>query len=95
MRGFVEQHVEVFALSVGAHDAAAGDMLLEGFGAAADFAVDDVVGVRDAGGDCAADEVFADEVDYAGYFADLGRVSVRMEWEEGSGDTSGMLAAGL
>ncbi len=47
-------------------------MLLEGFGAAADFAVDDVVRVRDAGGDGAADEVFADVVDYVGYFADLG-----------------------
>jgi len=54
-------------------------MLLEGFGRAADFAIDNVVRVRDAGGDGAADEVFANEVDYAGYFADLGSVSVGME----------------
>jgi len=72
-------------------------MLLEGFGGAADFAVDDVIGVRDAGGDCAADEVFADEVDYAGYFADLGGgVSEDGGGKgEGVGGTSGMLAAGL
>lgn len=73
VRRFVEHHVEVLPLLVGACDFPAGDMFLEGVGGGADFAVDDVVGEGLACFDRAADEVLADVVDYAGYFADLER----------------------
>lgn len=67
----VESDVEVLSLLAGAGDFSVGHMVLEGFGAAADFAVDDVVFVAGAGGDGAREGVLADVVHYAGDFADL------------------------
>lgn len=72
MRALVEGHVEVFALLRGAGDAPADDGILECGGGRADFAVDDGVFVGGAGGDGAVEGVFAQVVDYAGDFADLG-----------------------
>jgi len=72
VRALVEGHVEVFALLRGAGDAPADDGILEGGGGCTDFAVDDGVFVGGAGGDGAVEGVFAQVVDYAGHFADLG-----------------------
>ena len=72
MRALVEGHVEVLALLRCAGDAPADDGILEGGSRRADFAVDNGVFVGDAGGDGAVEGVFAQVVDYAGDFADLG-----------------------
>ena len=72
MGRLVEGDVEVLSLLIRAGDCAACDVFLEGIAAAADFAVDDGVFVGGAGGDGAVEGVFAQVVDYAGDFADLG-----------------------
>lgn len=71
MRRPVEREVEVLALLAGARDRASGDGGLEGCGARADFAVDDWVIVRGAGGYGAVQGVAAEVVEDAGDFADL------------------------
>lgn len=95
MRALVEGHVEVFALLRGAGDAAADDGILEGRGRGADFAVDDGVFVGGAGGDGAVEGVFAQVVDYAGDFADLGGLLEGVLRVVGEGTDLGHLCGGL